>query len=228
MKKINIAIDGYSSCGKSTLAKQLAAHLGYIYIDSGAMYRAVALFAIQEGFYMDHVLNKQALVNALDKIDVRFTNNEAQKNTILLNGSPVETEIREMRVSEKVSDVATIPEVRHKLVELQRKMAKDKGVVMDGRDIGTHVLPDAELKLFMTASPKIRAQRRYDEMQKKGMAASYKEVFDNLAERDLMDSSRATNPLMQAKDALVVDNSHLTMEEQFDLALNLAKEKLYV
>jgi cytidylate kinase len=226
LKKINIAIDGYSSCGKSTLAKQLAAHLGYIYIDSGAMYRAITLHALQSGFYEEEQLQKQALINSLPQVDVSFANTPQLKNVIMLNGKAVETEIRQLNVSNKVSEIAAIPEVRLKLVELQRKMAQGGGIVMDGRDIGTHVMPNAELKLFMTASPEIRAQRRFNEMQQKGIAGSYEDVLQNLAERDRIDSTRETNPLRQAADAIVIDNSHLTMEVQFDKTLALVNEVL--
>jgi CMP/dCMP kinase len=224
LKKINIAIDGYSSCGKSTLAKQLAAHLGYIYIDSGAMYRAITRHAMLSGFFENDVLQKQALIDSLSQVDVSFANTPHLRNVIMLNGKAVETEIRQMSVSKKVSEIAAIPEVRLKLVELQRKMAQGGGIVMDGRDIGTHVMPNAELKLFMTASPEIRAQRRYDEMQKKGIQGSYEDVVANLAERDWIDTTRETNPLRQAKDAIVIDNSHLTMDQQFEKALTLVEE----
>jgi len=226
LKKINIAIDGYSSCGKSTLAKQLAAHLGYIYIDSGAMYRAITLHAVQSGFYEEKQLQKQALINSLPQVDVSFANTPQLKNVIMLNGKAVETEIRQLSVSNKVSEIAAIPEVRLKLVELQRKMAQGGGIVMDGRDIGTHVMPNAELKLFMTASPEIRAQRRFNEMQQKGITGSYEDVLQNLAERDRIDSTRETNPLRQAADAIVIDTSHLTMEVQFDKTLALVNEVL--
>jgi len=221
LKKINIAIDGYSSCGKSTLAKQLAAHLGYIYIDSGAMYRAITLHAVQSGFYEEKQLQKQALINSLPQVDVSFANTPQLKNVIMLNGKAVETEIRQLSVSNKVSEIAAIPEVRLKLVELQRKMAQGGGIVMDGRDIGTHVMPNAELKLFMTASPEIRAQRRFNEMQQKGITGSYEDVLQNLAERDRIDTTRLTNPLKQADDAIVIDNSNLSMIEQFEYALRL-------
>lgn len=224
MKKINIAIDGYSSCGKSTLAKQLAAHLGYIYIDSGAMYRAITWHAMLSGFFENDVLQKQALINSLPAVDVSFANTPELKNVIMLNGKAVESDIRQMSVSNKVSEVAAIPEVRLKLVELQRKMAQGGGIVMDGRDIGTHVMPDAELKLFMTASPEIRAQRRFDEMQQKGIKGSYEDVLENLAERDRIDTTREINPLRQAEDAIVLDNSHLTMNQQFEKALALVEK----
>jgi len=226
LKKINIAIDGYSSCGKSTLAKQLAAHLGYIYIDSGAMYRAITWHAMLSGFFKDGRLQNQELIDSLKNVNVRFANTPQLKNVIMLNDKAVESEIRQMSVSNNVSEVAAIPEVRLKLVELQRKMAADKGVVMDGRDIGTHVMPAAELKLFMTASPEIRAQRRFNEMQQKGITGTLEEVMKNLAERDHVDTTRATNPLRQASDAIVIDNTHLNTEEQFNLALKLVESRL--
>lgn len=223
-QKINIAIDGFSSCGKSTLAKQLAEELGYIYIDSGAMYRAIALFAMESGLYQNGNLNHEDLIRELENVTVQFKRNADGKNEVVLNGNPVESEIRKMAVSERVSEIAAIPEVRTKLVKLQQAMAADKGVVMDGRDIGTNVIPDAEVKLFMTASPEIRAQRRFDELKGKGMNVSYEEVLKNLADRDETDSNRETNPLRQADDAIVIDNSHLTMEEQFEKAVNIIEE----
>lgn len=226
MKKINIAIDGYSSCGKSTLAKQLAAHLGYIYVDSGAMYRAITFFAMDAGLFDNNQLQRQSLLDKLEEIDVRFARNAEGQNVVMLNNSPVEHEIRQMQVSEKVSEIAAIPEVRKKLVKLQQVMASEKGVVMDGRDIGTHVIPDAEVKLFMTAAPEIRAQRRYDELKSKGLEASFEEVLANLKARDEQDSNRATNPLRKADDAVVIDNSHLSMEEQFEMALDLVKSAI--
>lgn len=221
MSPINIAIDGYSSCGKSTLAKQLADHFHYIYIDSGAMYRAIALYAMDNGFYEDGNLNKQQLIGALDKIDVRFERSGAEAARVLLNNRDVEDEIRRMDVSNKVSTVAAIAEVRKKLVALQRQMAAEKGVVMDGRDIGTNVIPDAEVKLFMTASPRVRAQRRYDELKSKGQEASFEEVLENLRSRDEQDSNREANPLRQADDAVVIDNSTLGLDAQFTHVLQL-------
>lgn len=227
MKKINIAIDGFSSCGKSTLAKQIASHLGYIYIDSGAMYRAIALFAINKGLYEGGKLHSQELVSMLDQISVRFeVNSDSKKSVIHLNGEPVEAQIRDMTVSGKVSEVAAIPEVRLKLVDLQREMAKSKGVVMDGRDIGTHVLPEAEVKLFMTADPQVRAERRHQELLSKGFTAELREVYENLMQRDHEDSTRATNPLRKAPDAIEIDNTGLTHEQQFDIALQIAQKAI--
>ncbi len=223
-QKINIAIDGFSSCGKSTLAKQLAEELGYIYIDSGAMYRAIAFYALESGLYQNDHLNQEKLIGELENVSVQFKRNAEGKNEVVLNGKPVESEIRKMTVSARVSEIAAIPQVRTKLVKLQQAMAADKGVVMDGRDIGTNVIPDAEVKLFMTASPEIRAQRRYDELKDKGMDVTYEEVLNNLAQRDETDSKRDTNPLRQAEDAIVLDNSHLTMKQQFEKAVDIIKE----
>lgn len=181
---------------------------------------------MQSGFYNGELIQKQALINSLPKVDVCFANTPQLKNVIMLNGKAVEAEIRQLSVSNKVSEIAAIPEVRLKLVELQRKMAQDGGIVMDGRDIGTHVMPDAELKMFMTATLEIRAQRRFDEMQQKGITGSFEDVLKNLAERDRIDSTRATNPLRQAADAIVIDTSHLTMKVQFDESLALVNEVL--
>lgn len=221
MSLINIAIDGYSSCGKSTLAKQLADHFHYIYIDSGAMYRAITFYAMEEGFYEGGNLNREQLIGALDKINVRFERNGEKPARILLNNRDVEDEIRGMHVSEKVSAVAAIPEVREKLVALQRQMAAEKGVVMDGRDIGTNVIPDAEVKLFMTATPEVRAQRRYDELKNKGQEVTFEEVLENLRSRDEQDSTREANPLRQADDAVVIDNSNIGLDDQFSQVLKL-------
>ena len=222
--KINIAIDGYSSCGKSTLAKQLAKKLHYIYVDTGAMYRSVALFALENGFF-ESDFDKEKLINSLNQITIRFERNENGLQTIL-NGENVEESIRSMRVSERVSEVAAIPEVRKKLVSQQQEMGKEKGVVMDGRDIGTVVFPDAELKIFMTASPSVRAQRRYDELKAKGKEASMEEVKKNLEHRDYIDTHRSSDPLRQADDALVLDNTDLTPDEQLQKALDWAEERI--
>lgn len=224
MNPINIAIDGYSSCGKSTLAKQLARHFGYIYIDSGAMYRAVTLYAMQSGFYQNGKLDREKLLDSLEYIHVAFRRNGKVPAPILLNGQEVEDQIREMAVSEKVSEIAAIPEVRKKLVRLQQAMAADKGVVMDGRDIGTHVIPNADVKLFMTATPEVRAQRRYDELKGKGMDVTYEEVLENLRQRDETDSTRAASPLRKADDAIAFDNSEIGLEKQFDHALALVQK----
>lgn len=227
MKKITIAIDGFSSTGKSTLAKQLAKQLGYVYVDTGAMYRAVTLYAMQKGFVSDSHLDKEALVKSLPNVALRFEfNPDLGFAEMYLNGTNVETEIRTLDVSRQVSKVAEISEVRAKLVEQQQQMGKNKAIVMDGRDIGTVVFPDAELKIFMTASPETRAQRRYDELLEKGQSVSFADVLQNVKERDYIDTHREDSPLVQADDAVVVDNSAMDRTEQFDLVLNLVKEKL--
>jgi len=218
MHKINIAIDGYSSCGKSTLAKQLAKEIGYIYVDSGAMYRAVTLFAMRNGFFTDLVLDEKQLIEALSQIEVSLAyDQETESQSTFLNTENIEEEIRKMPVSQRVSQVAVIKEVRERMVYLQQQMAKSKGVVMDGRDIGTVVLPEAELKIFMTASPDIRAQRRLDELAGKGEKVSYKEVIENLKHRDHIDETREESPLCQAEDARVLDNSNITREQQLEM-----------
>ncbi|MFT4544626.1 MAG: cytidylate kinase [Bacteroidia bacterium] len=223
--KITIAIDGYSSCGKSTLAKSLASQLKYAYVDSGAMYRAITLFAIGKGVASKDLVQKKALISMLNEIDIELKyDSEAQKVTTFLNGKNVEEEIRTMRVSEVVSFVSVIKEVRTKLQSIQQKYGEQGGVVMDGRDIGTAVFPNAELKIFMTASPQVRAQRRFDELQANGKGVSFQEVQNNLFSRDKEDSSRKENPLVQAEDAVVLDNSNLTMEEQLELALGWVAE----
>jgi cytidylate kinase len=218
--KITIAIDGYSSCGKSTLAKQLASKLNYTYVDSGAMYRAITLYAIEGGLAGKENVDAQGLIAQLDKIDIDLQYNpETQAVTTYLNGKNVEEEIRTMRVSEVVSHVSVIKEVRAKLRSMQQEWGKRGGVVMDGRDIGTAVFPRAELKIFMTASPEVRAQRRFDELKEKGKNVSLQEVRDNLISRDQEDTSRKENPLIQAEDAVVLDNSDLTPEQQLEMAL---------
>ena len=227
MKKITIAIDGFSSTGKSTLAKQLAKQLGYVYVDTGAMYRAVTLYAMQKGFVSDSHLDKEALVKSLPNVALHFKfNPDLGFAEMYLNGTNVETEIRTLDVSRQVSKVAEISEVRAKLVEQQQQMGKNKAIVMDGRDIGTVVFPDAELKIFMTASPETRAQRRYDELLEKGQSVSFADVLQNVKERDYIDTHREDSPLVQADDAVVVDNSAMDRTEQFELVLNLVKEKL--
>lgn len=210
-KKIIIAIDGYSSCGKSTFAKALAARLGYIFIDTGAMYRAVTLYAMRQGI----ADQPQAVVAALPKIDIAFRfNPESGRSEVYLNGENVEREIRRIDVSNRVSTISSIPEVRAKLVALQQQMGKTRGVVMDGRDIGTVVFPNAELKIFMTADPRVRAERRYKELRAKGEEVSLEEIERNVRERDRQDETRAVSPLRRADDAVVLDNSHMTVEEQ--------------
>ncbi|MGC6533468.1 MAG: (d)CMP kinase [Flavobacteriales bacterium] len=225
--KINIAIDGYSSCGKSTMAKQVAKELNYIYIDTGAMYRAVALHALQQGVVKDGEVDREALVKALDNAYISFRyNSDKQLSETYLNGQNVELEIRSLQVSSYVSQVSDVVEVRQKLVRLQQRMAESRGVVMDGRDIGTVVLPDAELKFFVTADRKVRAQRRYAELMAKGMSVTLEEVVNNLNMRDHLDSTRKSDPLRQAKDAVVLDNTNLTMEEQYAFVLNLVRKEL--
>ncbi len=227
MKKITIAIDGFSSTGKSTLAKQLAAALGYVYVDTGAMYRAVAYFAMQHNLVSETHLDKAGLVAQLPNINLRFQFNPALGFAeMYLNNENVETQIRTIEVSRMVSKVAEISEVRAKLVEQQKAMGKDKAIVMDGRDIGTVVFPDADLKLFMTASSKTRAQRRFDELVEKGQHITFEEVLKNVEERDYIDTHREDSPLIKAEDAIEVDNSSLTKKEQFELVLNLVKEKM--
>lgn len=223
---ITIAIDGYSSCGKSTLAKQLASKLNYTYVDSGAMYRAITLFAIENGLASKEHVNRDGLISQLDSVDIDLKYNpDTQAVTTFLNGKNVEEEIRTMRVSEVVSHVSVIKEVRAKLRSMQQDWGKRGGVVMDGRDIGTAVFPNAELKIFMTASPEVRAQRRFDELKAKGKNVSLAEVRDNLVSRDKEDTSRKENPLVQAEDAVVLDNSDLTPKEQLELALGWVEEK---
>lgn len=210
MKRITIAIDGFSSCGKSTMAKQLAKDLGYIYVDTGAMYRAVTLYALNQAFMAHNELQVKELLACLPKIDVAFT----QEGGVLLNGERVDDAIRSVEVSQWVSKVSSIKEVRQKMVELQRAMGSNKGVVMDGRDIGTVVFPDAELKIFVTAEPKVRAQRRYDEWTVKGIQVNFDEVLRNVIDRDYQDQHRAESPLKQADDAIVLDNSYMSRDEQ--------------
>lgn len=221
-KQITIAIDGFSSTGKSTLAKQLAQQLGYIYVDTGAMYRAVAYFAMQNQLISVDFFNKVDLVNQLKNIVLEFKfNSELGFAEMYLNGVNVEKAIRTIEVSGYVSKVAEVSEVRAKLVEQQQEMGKYKGIVMDGRDIGTVVFPDAELKIFMTASAATRAQRRFDELVQKGDSVSYEEVLKNVEERDYIDTHRDDSPLVMAEDAVEIDNSHLTREEQFQAVLEL-------
>jgi cytidylate kinase len=225
LKKITIAIDGFSSTGKSTLAKQLANHLGYVYVDTGAMYRAIALFAMEKGYIDSKNFDKEALIRSLASIQLQFKfNPDLGFAEMFLNAENVEKEIRTIEVSSFVSKVAEISEVRAKLVEQQKEMGKDKGVVMDGRDIGTVVFPNAELKIFMTASGTTRAQRRYDELLEKGDDVSFEEVLKNVEERDYIDTHRDNSPLIRAEDAIEIDNSYLSREEQFDVVLGLVNE----
>lgn len=218
--KIIIAIDGHSSCGKSTVAKEIAKELAYIYIDSGAMYRAVTLFALRQKLAENGQVDEPALIARLNEINIEFRfNPSSKKNETYLNDENVEDEIRQLPVSQHVSPVATIREVREAMVNLQQEMGKNKGIVMDGRDIGTVVFPEAELKIFMTAKPSVRAQRRYDELVAKGESVSFDEILENVIERDRIDSSRAVSPLKQADDALILDNSYLSREEQLEWVL---------
>lgn len=221
-KKITIAIDGYSSTGKSTLAKQIAKKLGYAYVDTGAMYRAVTLFAMQNGFIDEVELYKEELVKNLAKIQLRFQfNADLGFAEMFLNDVNVEKQIRSLEVSNFVSQVAEVSEVRTMLVKQQQEMGAAKGVVMDGRDIGTVVFPDAELKIFMNARPDVRAQRRFDELSEKGQLVSYDRVLENVLQRDYIDTHREDSPLVQANDAIEIDNSELSREEQFQKVLEL-------
>ena len=225
MKKITIAIDGFSSTGKSTLAKQLAKHLGYVYVDTGAMYRAVTFFAMQNGYITADYFDKQTLINSLPSIKLHFEfNAELGFAEMYLNDVNIETEIRTLEVSNFVSLVAEVSQVRAKLVEQQQEMGKGKGIVMDGRDIGTVVFPKAELKVFMTASSETRAQRRFEELQEKGQTVSFEEVLKNVEQRDYIDTHRDDSPLRKADDAIEIDNSYLTREEQFNAVLEMVDD----
>jgi cytidylate kinase len=226
MGKITIAIDGYSSCGKSTVAKGVAKKLGYVFIDSGAMYRAVTLYCLKNHIIHDGKFNEKDVIKALDDIHLEFKlNPETRQSDMHLNGLDVEKEIREMNVSNFVSPISAIKEVRDRIVVLQRKFRTGNGIVMDGRDIGTNVFPDAELKIFMTANENVRAQRRWKELDAKGMNVSLEEIKRNLKQRDHEDTHRAYNPLRKAEDAVVLDNTHMSLQEQLDFALKLAKER---
>ena len=214
-KQITIAIDGHSSCGKSTMAKALAQRLGYIYVDTGAMYRCVTLFALRHGLFApDGAVDADRLQQLMPQVSISFTRDAEGRLQACLNGEVVEREIRSLEVSQHVSPVAAIPFVREAMVAQQQQMGRDGGVVMDGRDIGTVVFPHAELKVFVTASAEVRAQRRYDELQAKGQPASYEDILKNVQERDYIDSHREVSPLRQADDALLLDNSHLTIAQQ--------------
>lgn len=216
MKKITIAIDGYSSCGKSTMAKDLAREIGYVYVDTGAMYRSVTLYALRHNlFNADGSVREDDLRQEMGNIHITFKlNPETGRPDTYLNGELVENDIRSLEVSNHVSPIAAIAFVRHALVAQQQQMGKEKGIVMDGRDIGTTVFPDAELKVFVTASAQVRAQRRFDELQAKGMPADFSDILKNVQERDYIDTHRETSPLKKADDALELDNSHLTIAEQ--------------
>ena len=226
-KKIIIAIDGFSSTGKSTIAKHLAAELNYLYVDTGAMYRAVTYYAMQHDYVTKDYIDSDALIADLKKIELQFVyNSELRFSEMCLNKTNVEREIRTMEVSKLVSKVSAISEVRKKLVEQQQQMGLEKGLVMDGRDIGTVVFPNAELKLFMTASPEKRAARRYKELLDKGHKVNYEEVLENVQQRDLIDSTRKDSPLVKAEDAVEFDNSDMGLKEQFERVYNLALLKI--
>lgn len=226
MKKIIIAIDGFSSCGKSTMAKALAKQLNYDYIDSGAMYRVVTLFAIENGMIKDGEIDTEALKRRINDIHIDFSYDERGQHITLLNGRNVEKEIRTPEISDFVSPISAIGFVREKMTEQQRKFGERKGIVMDGRDIGTTVFPQAELKIFVVAKPDVRAQRRYDELKAKGISITFEDVLKNLTERDRIDSTRAVSPLAKAKDAIEVDNSDLTIAEQDALLLSMAHKAI--
>jgi len=227
MKPIVIAIDGHSSTGKSTVAKQLAKALEYKYVDTGAMYRAVTLYSIRHDWIEEGSAGITHIINSLPSIDINFEYNpEEGTNDVILNGENVEQDIRAMKVSEHVSSVAKIDEVRKKLVQIQKELGDQKGIVMDGRDIGSVVFPDAELKIFMTASSGIRAKRRYSELKNKGEDISFDEVLENVEHRDKIDSNRKNSPLIQSEDAIKIDNSNLSQQEQFDKIMSLAKQKI--
>lgn len=221
MKKITIAIDGHSSCGKSTMAKDLARKLGYVYIDTGAMYRAVTLFSIQHGLFTEEGIDTEVLRGMMDQINITFQfNPETGRPDTYLNGERVEDRIRTMEVSNKVSPIAALDFVRHAMVAQQQEMGKGGGIVMDGRDIGTTVFPHAELKIFVTASAEVRAQRRFDELTAKGEPCNYDEILFNVQERDRIDSTREVSPLRKADDAIVLDNSNMTIPEQAEWLMN--------
>lgn len=221
MKKITIAIDGFSSCGKSTMAKDLAREIGYIYIDSGAMYRAVTLYSIENGIFKGDTINTEELKKRMNDIHISFRiDPETGRPNTYLNGVNVENKIRTMEVSSKVSPISTLDFVRSAMVQQQQAMGNEKGIVMDGRDIGTTVFPDAELKIFVTATPEIRAQRRYDELKAKGQEASFDEILENVKQRDYIDQHREVSPLRKADDALLLDNTELTIQQQKEWLFN--------
>ncbi len=226
MKRIIVAIDGFSSCGKSTMAKDLAKSVGYAYVDSGAMYRSVTLYCQRNGLITDGVVDEAALQACIDDIRIEFKfNEEKQRNETCLNGDNVEDEIRTLAVSNQVSIVSSIGFVRRAMVAIQQSYSKDRGIVMDGRDIGTVVFPDAELKIFLTASPEIRARRRYDELKQKGMEEPFEEILENVKKRDYLDQTRAESPLRKAEDAVELDNGEMTIAEQREWLLNIFNER---
>lgn len=225
--KITIAIDGYSSTGKSTVAKQLADWLEYIYVDTGAMYRAITLYAMEKGLIADGFFDKGSLIEKLDQIDISFLRNiDSGKAEVCLNGKPVEKYIRTLEVSSFVSIIATVSEVRAKLVQQQQVMGEQKGIVMDGRDIGTVVFPNAELKIFMTASAEERAMRRYNELLGRGDNVKYQSVLANVIERDHIDTTREDSPLVKAANAIEIDNTETNIDDQFHTILQLAKDRI--
>ena len=228
MKKITIAIDGFSSCGKSTMAKDLAKKLGYVYVDTGAMYRAVTLYAMRNGlFNADGSVKTADLERQMNKINITFKlNKTAERPDTYLNNELVENDIRTLEVSNHVSQIAAVPFVREAMVAQQQRMGKDKGGVMDGRDIGTTVFPEAELKVFVTASAEVRAQRRYDELKEKGMPADFNDILKNVQERDYIDSHREVSPLRKAPDAIELDNSHMTIAEQSAWLMEQVEQKI--
>ncbi len=222
--KITIAVDGHSSCGKSTVAKEIAASFGLIYIDTGAMYRAVTLFALQNGLIDGDLVDSEGLQASMDSINIELRKNSNGNIETFLNGQNIEKEIRQIEVSSKVSAVSSLPFVRRKMVKIQQEMGRNGGVILDGRDIGTVVFPNADLKIFMTAAPEIRAMRRFEEMQQKGEKVTYEEILENVKSRDHADSTRKESPLVKADDALLLDNSHLNREEQMSWILERLKE----
>lgn len=227
MKPLTIAVDGFSGCGKSTIAKNIAKHLGYVFIDSGAMYRGVTLYALENGFISENHLDEAGLRANLNNVHIEFRIHpqNSGKQHLYLNSRDVENEIRSLHVSGFVSQIATIAEVRQKMVDIQRHMGKSGGVVMDGRDIGSVVFPNAELKFFVTAQPEVRAKRRQLELEEKGEIHSWEDILHNLQERDAMDTSRANSPLIQVPDAIVIDTSNLTRESQLDFALSFVENR---
>lgn len=228
MKKLTIAIDGFSSCGKSTLAKDLAKELNYIFVDSGAMYRGIAYFALQNKLIIDGVIHTDLLINRLDDINLEFVyNKEKFESDLLLNGVNISTEIRKPAVASIVSKIAVLKEVRIKLVTTQQKLGEFGGIIMDGRDIGTVVFPKADIKLFVTAEPKIRAERRFKELLLNDQDTSLEDITANLEERDLIDTTREISPLVKAEDAIELDNSYLTRESQLQFVLDLIKNRFY-
>lgn len=225
MKKIIVAIDGYSSCGKSTIAKELAQYAGYTYVDTGAMYRAVALHFIQNNWLDNQQIDDTDIDKKLQSITIDFVKDDKNQQVVCLNGKNVEKEIRSLQVANAASRISTLAAVRKALVRQQQALGKNKGIVMDGRDIGTVVFPDAELKIFLTASPTVRAKRRFDEMKQAGQTPNYEQVLENVKERDKRDSTRKESPLRQATDAIVIDNSELTKAQQQTLVQKLLMEK---